>query len=99
MDDRTRDWRENKGFASTRPNTLTTNSGQTENSVLALRHVIKGMGKGGCKAPPTTTADDDCVVVGLAETYDIILEKEREEKKAAEPKFYWADDEEPHRRR
>jgi hypothetical protein len=59
------------------------------------------MGKGGCKAPSTltTTADDNCgIVVGLVE-YDTILKKEREEKKIAEPKFYWADDEEPHRRR
>jgi hypothetical protein len=57
------------------------------------------MGKGGCKAPSSTTADDDCgIVVGLVE-YDTILKKEREEKKIAEPKFYWADDDEPHRRR
>ena len=66
---------------------------------LSLKRLHGKMGKGGCKVPPTTTADDDCGDVGIAETYDNILKKEREEKKAAEPKFYWADDEEPHRRR
>ncbi len=56
----------------------------------------KIMGKGGC-VPPTTGGGD---VDGKGSSIDVtVLEKEREEKKRAEPKFYWADDEEPHRRR
>jgi hypothetical protein len=49
------------------------------------------MGKGGCVPPPDATGGVDNDVP--------ILVKEREEKKLAEPKFHWADDEEPHRRR
>jgi hypothetical protein len=43
------------------------------------------MGKGGC-----AVAKEDIVSV---------LDKEREEKVQSQPKFYWAHDEEPHRRR
>ncbi len=56
----------------------------------------KIMGKGGCVPPTTGGGGGD----GNGSSIDVtVLEKEREEKKRAEPKFYWADDEEPHRRR
>ncbi len=46
------------------------------------------MGKGGC----AVAAKQDNMVVS-------VLDKEREEKVQNQPKFYWAHDEEPHRRR
>ena len=61
------------------------------------------MGKGGCE-PPTTSFgvnDDknDSSRCSSSVSSVTVLKKECEEKKLAEPKFYWADDEEPHRRR
>jgi hypothetical protein len=48
------------------------------------------MGKGGCVSSSGTTAP-------LQQESN--LEKERKDKMNAEPKFIWAHDEEPHRRR
>ena len=46
------------------------------------------MGKGGC------------AVAAKQDNMDVsVLDKEREEKVQNQPKFYWAHDEEPHRRR
>ena len=44
------------------------------------------MGKGGC-------------AVAVKQDVVSVLDKEREEKIQNQPKFYWAHDEEPHRRR
>ena len=61
------------------------------------------MGGGGCK-----TALEDGVTPSTEERETSVnnfkhipgaLEIEREEKVKAQPKFYWAHDEEPHRRR
>ena len=56
------------------------------------------MGKGGCKLAAGGG------VIAPAKGKDVgdevsVLEKERQEKIQSEPKFYWAHDEEPHRRR
>lgn len=57
------------------------------------------MGKGGCKS----TSAGGAVAPGKGRGGDgsevSVLEKERRQKIDAEPKFYWAHDEEPHRRR
>eukprot|EP01083_Nonionella_stella_P167667 564151_1 len=55
------------------------------------------MGKGGCIPP----ASGGALATGKdKDDSDIsVLEKERQQKIDAEPKFYWANDEEPHRRR
>mmetsp|Transcript_27523 Transcript_27523/g.49627 ORF Transcript_27523/g.49627 Transcript_27523/m.49627 type:complete len:367 (-) Transcript_27523:336-1436(-) len=57
------------------------------------------MGKGGCKSATAVGA----VVAPAKENTDgseiSVLEEERQQKMEAEPKFYWAHDEEPHRRR
>jgi len=55
------------------------------------------MGKGGCIPP----ASGGALAPGKdKDGSDIsVLEKERQQKIDAEPKFYWANDEEPHRRR
>ena len=58
------------------------------------------MGKGGCKSTPAAgvaaPAKEEENAGGSIST---VLEKERQQKIDAEPKFYWARDEEPHRRR
>ncbi len=50
------------------------------------------MGKGGCKSASSR-------VDNAMHAKKEVLEKERQEKINSEPKFYWAHDEEPHRRR
>ena len=56
------------------------------------------MGKGGCASTPAAgiAAAKEEKAGGEIST---VLEKERQQKINAEPKFYWAHDEEPHRRR
>lgn len=52
---------------------------------LRTYHINATMGKGGCQV--------------ARETLVSALDNEREEKIKNQPKFYWAHDEEPHRRR
>ncbi|KAL7521759.1 hypothetical protein ACHAWX_006440 [Stephanocyclus meneghinianus] len=54
------------------------------------------MGKGGCKS---SSLGESCPIKNKNQNKTSILEKERKEKIQAEPKFIWAYDEEPHRRR
>jgi hypothetical protein len=66
---------------------------------------IATLGKGGCQ--PTTTSSRANTTNAMPTkiesngngTMVTMLEKERQQKINSEPKFYWAHDEEPHRRR
>jgi hypothetical protein len=57
------------------------------------------MGKGGCKSSAVKEKVMPAKESNNNKGGATLLEKERQEKINAEPKFYWAHDEEPHRRR
>jgi hypothetical protein len=60
-------------------------SAKEPKEALTYHHINATMGKGGCQV--------------ARETLVSALDNEREEKIKNQPKFYWAHDEEPHRRR
>ena len=60
---------------------------------VARRIIVETMGKGGCKSTSSSRVNN--AMTAKKE----VLVKERQQKINSEPNFYWAHDEEPHRRR